>query len=181
MYGIVNQAIQGLITEKFGPDKWEQVKTKSNIQVDHFLNNESYDDQVTFKLANAAADVLDISISEVLIAFGEYWILETGKRNYGALLKSGGGSFKEFLVNLPNFHSRVMLMYPNLTPPEFKITNLKENELHLHYYSERKGLSDFVLGLIKGLASMFETEVEVDLLKSRDEGFDHEVFVVKWT
>jgi hypothetical protein len=36
MYGIVNKAIQELVTENFGADKWEAVKEKSGIDVDYF-------------------------------------------------------------------------------------------------------------------------------------------------
>ena len=180
MYGIINQAIQGLITEEFGEDTWVKVKEKSQVNIDIFLNNESYDDSVTYQLAGAAAEVLGISLSDVLFTFGEYWILKTGARNYGALMRSGGGNLKEFLVNLPNFHSRVMLMYPDLTPPEFRISDVEESALHVHYYSERQGLSDFVVGLLHGLGKLFETQVEVTLLDSRDKGNDHEIYHVKW-
>ena len=72
------------------------------------MSNESYDDSVTFNLAGAASEVLGISVSEVLVAFGEYWVLRTGQEKYGALLKAGGSNFSEFMINLPNFHSRVM-------------------------------------------------------------------------
>jgi hypothetical protein len=34
-------------------------------------------------------------------------------------VNSGGINLKEFLVNLPVFHNRIMLIYPKLTP-EFK-------------------------------------------------------------
>jgi len=119
-------------------------------------------------------------LSNVLNAFGEYWVLKTGKEKYGDLLASGGSHLKEFLVNLPNFHSRVMLMYPNLTPPSFKVEEVKDRSLHLHYISHRPGLKDFVVGLIQGLGKMYDTPVKSELLSDRDEGDDHEIFLVEW-
>lgn len=180
MYGIINQAVQGLVTEKFGEDIWLKVKEKSNIKVDSFLSNESYSDSITYELAQAAADVLNISLSEVLMTFGEYWVLGTGQRNYGPLLKTGGGTLKDFLVNLPNFHSRVMLMYPKITPPEFKISHIEERSVNLHYYSQREGLADFVVGIMHGLGKLFDTMVTVELIQSRSEGFDHEILCIRW-
>jgi len=41
-----------------------------------------------------------------------------------------------------------MLIYPKLTPPEFKISEVYENRLCLHYFSKRQGLQDFVRELI---------------------------------
>lgn len=180
MYGIVNKAIQGLVTENFGAPAWERIKERSGIKEDLFLSSESYPDSMTYELAGAASEVLETPLRDILIAFGEYWIMKTGKESYGSLMQSGGSSLPEFLINLPNFHSRVMLMYPNLEPPEFQITSQKENSLHLHYYSHREGLQDFVYGLIKGMGKLFDTETSVTMIESRHEGSDHEVFLVEW-
>lgn len=180
MYGIVNKSIKELVVENYGKDAWEKIKEKSGIHVDLFLSNEAYPDTDTYNLAAAASEVLNLSLKDLLIAFGEYWVLKTGPQNYGALMMSGGFTLKEFLMNLPNFHSRVMLIFPNLTPPEFVVSDVEERSLRLHYYSQRQGLQDFVYGLIRGLGKMYNAEVNITLLHSRSNGFDHEVFYVEW-
>lgn len=180
MYGIVNKAIEELIVHNFGYEKWETVKERSGIDVDYFLSNEPYDDDITYKLAGAASVELNMTVSQVLIAFGEWWVLKTGKEKYGGLMKAGGKSLKEFLVNLPVFHNRIMLMYPKLTPPEFKISNSEENSLHVHYFSKREGLQEFVRGLLQGLGKLYETNITIELIQSRSEGSDHEIFKISW-
>ncbi|NBB20172.1 heme NO-binding protein [Runella sp. CRIBMP] len=180
MYGIVNKAIEDLVTENFGADKWEAVKQKSGVDVDFFLSNEPYDDAITYQLAGAASDILGLSVGQVLNAFGEWWILKTGKEKYGGLMEAGGSSLREFLVNLPMFHNRIMLMYPKLTPPEFKVSDATENSIHVHYHSKREGLQEFVRGLLSGLAKMYNVEVVIELLQTRDEGNTHEIFKVNW-
>jgi hypothetical protein len=52
-------------------------------------------------------------------------------------MNSGGINLKEFLVNLPVFHNRIMLIYPKLTPPEFKVSHIETNSIHIHYFSKR--------------------------------------------
>ena len=180
MYGIVNKAIEDLVTENFGADKWEAVKEKSGVDVDFFLSNEPYDDAITYQLAGAASDILGLSVGQVLNAFGEWWILKTGKEKYGGLMEAGGSNLREFLVNLPMFHNRIMLMYPRLTPPEFKVSDATENSIHVHYHSKREGLQEFVRGLLSGLAKMYTVEVAIELLQTRDEGSTHEIFKVSW-
>ena len=180
MYGIVNKAIQDLITDNFGADKWEAIKEKSDIDVDFFLSNEPYDDAITYKLAIATSDVLGITVGQVLNALGEWWILKTGKEKYAGLMEAGGNNLKEFLVNLPLFHNRIMLMYPKLTPPEFKVSNLEENSIHVHYHSKREGLQEFVRGLMTGLGKMYNVDATVELIQSRDDGNSHEIFKVSW-
>jgi len=181
MYGIVNKAIEELVKEKFGSQKWEDVKKRSGISIDFFLSNEPYDDAITYQLAGVVAEELNISFGYVFVTFGEYWILKTGKEKYGGLMEAGGHNLKEFLRNLPAFHSRIMLIYPKLTPPEFQVSDETENSIHVHYFSKREGLQDFVFGLLSGLGKMYNTPVEIKLLHSRNEGAKHETFKFIWS
>ncbi len=180
MYGIVNKTIEELVTENFGHQAWEGVRKRSGIEVDFFLSNEAYDDSITYQLATAASEELNITLDEVMIAFGEFWVLSTGKKKYGAMMEAGGSNLKEFLINLPNFHNRVSLIYPKLAPPEFKVSHVVENGLHLHYYSHRPGLKEFVRGLIQGLSKMYDVKTQIELIESRDAGSNHEVYAIKW-
>jgi hypothetical protein len=94
--------------------------------------------------------------------------------------KSGGDNLKEFLVNLPQFHNHIMLMYPKLTPPEFKVCDINENDIVVHYMSKRPGLQEFVRGLFSGLGKLYKTTVTIDLLQSRNDGSEHEAFKISW-
>lgn len=180
MYGIVNNAIEDLVRENFGDENWETVLKKSNIGVDYFLNSQSYDDAVTYALAEAVSEVNKIPIGDVFLAFGEWWVLRTSQERYGQLMAEGGSNLKEFLLNLPNFHNRLTLLYPNLTPPEFKVSNVKMHSLYLHYYSNRIGLQEFVRGLIYGLGKLYNVPVNVTLTSGRNEGHNHEIFMINW-
>lgn len=180
MYGIVNKSIEDLVKANFGQEKWDAVKKRSGVEVDYFLSNEPYDDAITYQLAGAVAEEMKMPVGKVLEAFGEWWILKTGKEKYGGLMQAGGNNLKEFLVNLPQFHNRIMLMYPKLTPPEFQISDVQGNSILVHYFSKREGLQEFVRGLLSGLGKMYSTPVVIDLLESRDDGKNHEIFKVSW-
>lgn len=180
MYGIVNKAIQDMITSGYGEDTWGTVKKSSGISEDFFISNEPYDDIVTYKLAGAASEVLDISVGEVLNSFGRYWIMKTGKEKYGSLMEAGGSNLREFLVNLPVFHNRIMLAFPNLNPPEFKVSNIENNSINVHYFSQRNGLQEFVKGLLLGLGEMYSVPVKVTHTQSKESDHDHDIFNVSW-
>ncbi|MCJ8211051.1 heme NO-binding domain-containing protein [Mucilaginibacter sp. RS28] len=176
----MNKAIEDLVISNFGREKWEAVKERSGVEVDFFIGNQPYADEVTYKLAQAVSDEMEMPQAEVLQAFGEWWVLKTGKEKYGGLMQAGGQNLKEFLINLPEFHNRIMLIYTRLTPPEFQVTDIEENSLHLHYFSKRQGLQEFVRGLISGLGKMYDCPVTIELIESRLAGHDHEVFKVNW-
>lgn len=180
MYGIVNKAIEDLVIANFGEQKWEAIKERSGIDIDFFISSEPYDDEVTFKLAVAVAQEMNMTVGDVLIAFGEWWVIKTTSEKYTGLMQSGGNNLKEFLLNLPNFHNRVMLIYPKLTPPEFKVSDVTENSIQLHYFSKRQGLQEFVRGLIQGLGKMYDTPITIELMQTRNEGSTHEIFKISW-
>jgi len=181
MYGIVNRAIGELIVDRFGTDRWERVKDRAGLTLDFFISNEPYEDAVTYRLVEAAVAETGMPAAELLVAFGEWWVLHTGKKRYGALMEAGGTNLKSFLINLPQFHNRVMLLYPSLVPPEFQITDIGATDLQVHYFSERQGLLEFVRGLLQGIGKLYDTPVTVQVLQSRDSGASHEIFHVSWS
>ena len=180
MYGIVNKAIEDLVINQFGTPVWKAVTKRSGVDVDFFISNEPYDDEITFQLATALATEVNMSVEQVLEAFGEWWVLKTSREKYGGMMEAGGNNLREFLVNLPLFHNRVMLIYPKLTPPEFKVSDITPNSICVHYFSKRTGLQEFVRGLLSGLAKMYKTNATIELLQSRNDGSTHEIFKVSW-
>lgn len=180
MYGLVNRAVEEMIAERHGPDIWARIKQMAGVETDVFISHQSYDDAVTYKLVGAASEVLKTPADEILRQFGEHWVLKTGQASYGSLMKAAGRTFGEFLKNLPHFHTRVMLIYPKLKPPSFKVTEQTADSLKLHYISEREGLAPFGFGLLSGLGKMFDTEVQAELVASRAAGDEHEIFLVRW-
>jgi hypothetical protein len=180
MYGMVNNAIEGMVTERFGAETWEKILKESGVNVDVFISNEGYPDAMTYQLVGAASKVLNLPAEAVLEAFGEYWILETGRKGYGELMTTAGATLEEFLLNLPNFHTRIVLMMPNLKPPRFEYSDRGPTSLVMHHHTEREGLAAFAVGLLKGLAKMFETPVTVTQVLFRGKGSDHDAFRIEW-
>jgi len=180
MYGIINKALEELVTETFGEKVWENIKIKSNIDIDYFISNQSYNDQITYDIAIAISNETKTPLNETLTLFGEWWILKTAKEKYGSLLSFGGKDIKEFLEHLPDFHARLMLLYPNLTPPEFKIINSKENEITIKYSSTRSGLKDFVTGLFQGISKLFKTETKIEIVDFKESEKTEISYKINW-
>jgi len=181
MYGLVNKAIMDLVVTNFGDDQWEAIKTKAGVEIDAFISNESYPDEMTYSLVGAASEVLGLTPDQVLVAFGEHWVLKTAAESYGPMMKAGGKTLREFLVNLPNFHTRVEMIYPNLKPPRFSCSEITDDGLHLHYFTHRPGLTSFVIGLVQGLGSLYGTPAGCTLLESKSVNGECDIFQVTWS
>jgi hypothetical protein len=179
MYGLVNQALEAMVRARGGAETWERVRRIAGVDVDVFLGNEGYPDEMTYRLVGAAAEVLGLPAAEVLRLFGHHWVLDTAVAHYGALLRAGGRTLREFLIGLPNFHTRVSLLYPHLQPPRFEIEDLGEGAIRLRYRSHRAGLAPFVVGLLEGLAIFYDTRIDLAQEAAKADGEDHDVFVLR--
>ncbi|MFQ4145296.1 heme NO-binding domain-containing protein [Chlorogloeopsis sp. ULAP02] len=180
MYGLVNKAIQDMVCSRFDEKIWEEIKQKAEIEVDVFIRMEAYPDDITHRLVKAASAVLNLSPQAVMQAFGEYWVQYTAQEGYGELMDMSGDNLVEFLENLDNLHARVGISFPKLQPPSFECTDTEEETLSLHYRSNREGLAPMVIGLVKGLGTRFDTEVDITQTQSREEGAEHDEFLVKY-
>lgn len=176
MYGLVNRAIEELICTQMGEATWDKVKAEAGLDIEAFISMESYADEVTYKLVNAASHILNLPAETILTALGEYWTLYTAKEGYGELLKMSGHNLPEFLMNLDNLHTRVGLLYPHLQPPSFQCTEVTDQGMLLHYRSHREGMAPLVVGLLQGLGKMFALDLKIEQLAKRHEHVDHDIF-----
>ncbi|MAJ47262.1 MAG: hypothetical protein CBC35_08440 [Planctomycetes bacterium TMED75] len=169
MYGLINKAISGLVIQNFGTAAWQEICQAANLDTHEFVSMEQYPDSITYDLVGAASKVLDLPPEVILETFGRYWVEFVGQQNYGKLMDAAGGNLGDFLENLDEMHARIMLSYPKLIPPSFKLSNRTSQSMSLHYSSTRAGLEPLVVGLLRGLADRFEIRIDVQQEPDRDE------------
>jgi Haem-NO-binding len=174
MFGLVNKGLEDMVCGQYGEEIWEEIKSKAEVEIEAFISMDAYPDDITYRLVDAASVVMKIPATDILEAFGRYWILFTATEGYGSLMEMAGDNLPEFLQNLDNLHARVGLSFPNLQPPSFLCSDLEAESLKLHYYSERPGLTPMVVGMLKGLGEKFNTDVDIQLTHSKAQGNDHE-------
>ncbi|MCP9818525.1 heme NO-binding domain-containing protein [Synechococcus sp. Cruz-9H2] len=182
MYGLVNRAIQQMVTSHHGDDVWRRIKEKADLEdLDFFSTFQAYPDDVTHRLVAAASEELGLSGDQIMQAFGEYWITYTASEGYEQLLESTGETLPEFLDHLDNLHARAGLSFPQLQPPSFRCEHAADQSMDLEYRSKRYGLAPMVIGLLHGLGKRFRTSVTVVQTASRDRGDARDLFHVRYS
>jgi len=179
MYGLVNQAVKDLVLTAFGAPTWQEITERAGIRTDPFLAMSPYPDDVTYRLVAAAEEVLGTPADEILHTFGEFWIGYSAEHGYGELLALMGDDLPSFLLALDGMHDRLRLSYPELNPPSIWCSEVTPRSLVVHYASDRPGLAPFMAGLLQATARRFGERAEVELVRSRAEGHDHEEFLVR--
>ena len=72
MYGLVNCAIQDLVTSKFGEDTWERIRSRAGVTSPRFVAMSAYPDEITYALVGAASEELHLTPAQILETFGEW-------------------------------------------------------------------------------------------------------------
>jgi predicted hydrocarbon binding protein len=179
MYGLVNAAFREVVVSLFGDEKWEMVRLAVVPDVDTFSPMQPYPDEITYEMLERTCHFTGVPQDELLIKFGEHWVVYTAAHGYSALFDIAGDSLPDFLLSLNELHARVGRNFPKLRPPTFHIDVIDTTTLRLHYLTRREGLCSFVRGLLQGLSLRFRTPVEVQHTACRLLGADHCEFLLK--
>lgn len=180
MYGMVNKAIEGMVIEKCGKATWQKILRAAGMEDEIFISNQSYPDELTYNLVAIASKTMGEPVEKVLENFGNYWVMRVAKVEYEDLMTRQGLGFGEFLDHLPNFHSRLEMIFPNFKPPTFRIHERASNCLKLHYVTHREGLSHFVMGILYGLGEFYHTRVSISHTSKREDNGEYDEFLVEW-
>jgi hypothetical protein len=181
MHGLVNQAIRDLAVKVGGEPLWLDIKSRAGVDLEVFVSMQAYPDDVTYRLVDSASLALGISAADMLHAFGKHWILYTAHQGYGAIFEMMGRTLPDFLGNLDAMHARLSLSMPELRPPSFVCEHLSDGHMRLEYWTHRPGLAPMVLGLLDGLAEMYEVSIEVTRGACRENGAEYDEFIIAYS
>jgi guanylate cyclase soluble subunit beta len=171
MYGMVNQAIKSMVLENFGPSMWESVCQKASLQTRDFTPFEQYDDNITGNIVVTISELTNIKAEDLLEAFGIYWVEYAKRSEYNSILVSFATSPIALIESLDSLHSRLQLLFSELSAPSFWVEHSAPNEIIVHYSTIRKDmpLEFFVVGLLKGVFKMFNQTCTVVMLQGDNE------------
>ena len=82
-------------------------------------------------------------------SFGEEFVNFMDQFGYGKVLRILGRCLRDFLNGLNNLHEYMRYSYPHLKPPSFFVEKESSTGLVLHYQSNRRGFSRYIIGAIK--------------------------------
>lgn len=184
MFGWINDCTESLVCSAFGEDAWHKIKEKAGCTVEDggFLRYQYYKDSETVDLVLAASEVLNITVDEVLHAFGDYFVSYVKDNGYANVLECLGSSLRDWLSNLNTLHDHLQASYPKgFVAPVFwseddedfdlSTAGAESNAILVHYYSQRGSLLvPLVVGLIKRVAlDYFGLTINMEQLQLQDD------------
>ncbi|MCW4470816.1 heme NO-binding domain-containing protein [Flavobacterium sp. MFBS3-15] len=179
MYGIIYKAIKKCVLEHADEQAWEFIIAGAPVTFDAELMEQPYNDDAILYLSQQLSVYLKETPDKILYNFGTC-VIKLVKDQFPDIINGRGDTLKDYLVNLPNFHNRIMLIYPELTPPEFKISSLTEDTLYLHYYTKTPGMKEFIRGYLEEIAKIFQSQGKVEHLNSNEAKTFEDVFKIRF-
>ncbi|NIA16211.1 MAG: heme NO-binding protein [Nitrospiraceae bacterium] len=171
MKGIVNKGIQEFVETVHGKDVWASVKARADCKPPFFAIGQDYPDESSIALLDAASEELDCPREQVMMACGEFIVLNTLKQHYPTYFALAGSSPRELLLHMNRVHEQVTRSIMNATPPRFEFEELDDGRLLMHYESHR-GLCSMLHGLILGVGRSFDQNLQVRETHCRRKGDD---------
>lgn len=163
MKGVIAICLGELISVKFGRGKWEEILESAGLpRKTFFLATEDVDDAAIMKVVAAVCKVMGMSMTQAADAFGQYWFNVYAPRIY-KVYYAGKNSAKEMLLALNHIHKSVANHSPSARPPRFEYEWKDDRTLVMTYQSSR-GLSDFFIGIVKGVGTYYKEKLSITRL-----------------
>uniref|UniRef100_A0A1I8GEI2 guanylate cyclase n=5 Tax=Macrostomum lignano TaxID=282301 RepID=A0A1I8GEI2_9PLAT len=123
----------------------------------------AYTDQVTNRLFEVIAKVIETELPVMLEQFGQYFFGYLVRMNFASMIRSLGDDLSTFIVNLDSLHNLLQLTYTEMVPPSF-LAECGDSKITVTYSSTRTGLYPVAVGILKSVASqIYNKEVEISV------------------
>jgi len=160
MKGVIVQCLQELVSVKFGIDKWEKSLVDAGVPANSkFIVISDVPDDVVMNVVQSVCKNLNITLEQAATAFGDYWVNVYSQKLYSNMYKFKKNA-KDFLLYMDEIHINMTKTMKNAHPPRFEYELIGDNTLIMKYKSKR-GLIDFLIGLIKGVGTYYNEKLDV--------------------
>jgi hypothetical protein len=160
MKGIIITCLMSLVTEKFGRTKWEEALKSAGLdEKTQFHPTDDIDDPVVLKVVSSVCKVLNITPVQAADAFGDYWVNVFALRTFPMFYK-GKKTARDFLLTMDYVHKITPQGLKDSSPPRFGYEWKNDKTLIMEYKSKR-GLIDFMVGLVKGVGRYYNEQLSV--------------------
>ncbi|MFV0341278.1 MAG: heme NO-binding domain-containing protein [Anaerocolumna sp.] len=149
----------------FGDSIVSEALSKYNLTNDHIFSPlEDVEDRVAEGIIDHIGNTLGKSHKEIWNTMGEENI-KTFSKNYPGFFRHE--SAYQFLKSMNDVHIIVMKRFRGAKPPLLDVAPISSNEIYFTYRSKR-GMVDYLEGLIHGVSNFFQEEIKTDMISQKD-------------
>ncbi len=171
MKGIIFKHFESFVVENFGDEVFEDILDSTEVVTDGpFVGPGTYPDEDLFALVGTAIGMLNISLADALYAFGVYLFDKLAAA--APIFIESSKDLRSFLLTIHSvIHVEVRKLFPGAETPNFSYEEPADDQLVMHYTSNRK-LCPLVRGLLDGAAKSFNEKLVCKESACMHEGAD---------
>lgn len=163
MHGMVNGALQGFLTNTYGEEIWQEVRSQAALPFDSFEAMLDYPDAMTLACFAAACHVLHKHPNALLEDIGLWLVTDSTLEPLRRLLRFSGATFLDFLHSLDEMGERGRLAMPDLEMPTIEVLPLDPSTFRLRCKWRMPGIAPILLGCLRAMADDYGALVLLDL------------------
>ncbi len=165
MKGVILDCLKTMVVGKFGQDKWQDITASAGLKPgEMILATVDVEDKTAMNLIGSTCKVLNITLEQAALAFGEHWMNAYASKIYAGYTMNVK-STKELLLKLDSIHDKVTKNMPNARPPKFTY-EWKSDKVLIMTYNSPRNLIDLFVGLAKSVANFFNEKATVKKLSN---------------
>ena len=164
MHGLINRSLQSFVCDTYGQPAWLAIAREAGLQFSSFEAMLTYEDGVTTKVIDAAAEVLRRPRETLMEDLGHYLVSHESQVALRRLLRFSGVNFADFVNSLEELPERGRLALPNLDMPELDLTDHGGGHFTLRCTSPLPGVGHILVGLLRAMADDYGALVMLDNL-----------------
>ena len=152
MHGLINRAIQCFVTDAYGAEKWLEATRVAELDFVEFEAMLIYPDDVTPRVLDAVAHVLNRPRNEVMEDLGTYLVSHPTTEALRRLMRFGGVNFVEFLHSLDDLPDRARLAVSDLNIPRMELQDTAAHGFSLVCDAPGAGFGHVMMGILRAMA-----------------------------
>ncbi|WP_010141916.1 heme NO-binding domain-containing protein [Oceanicola sp. S124] len=167
MHGLINRSIQCFLRDTYGEALWLDVAAAADLPFVEFEAMLVYEDAVTGRVLDAAADKLKKTRAMVLEDIGTYLVSHPNNEGLRRLLRFAGLSYEDFLHSLDDLPDRTRLAVSDLELPELELRQHSASRFSITCNAGFPGFGHVLVGILRAMADDYGALVILDHLGER--------------
>lgn len=152
MHGLINRSLQCFLRDTYGQPAWDAVVREARLDFDSFEAMLTYEDGLTDRVINAAAEVLHRPRETLLEDMGHYLVSHDTQISLRRLLRFSGVNFADFVNSLEELPERGRLALPNLDVPDILLVDHGDGRFRMSCSAPLAGTGHILVGLLRAMA-----------------------------
>jgi hypothetical protein len=152
MHGLINRSVQCFLRDTYGTETWQAIAAAAGVPPDGFEPLLRYEDGVTLRLIDAAAERLSRPRESLLEDLGTYLVSHPNREGLRRLLRFGGVGFLDFLHSIDDLPGRGRLAVPHLDLPQLELTEEGAGRFLLACRAPHPAFATVMIGVLRAMA-----------------------------